>query len=80
MREATSMRSLHTAARAWPPPVLTRESPHAAVKTQLSQKEINELHYIKRKMKKQKLPQWRIYLNKLWFIHGLEDYVAIKNK
>ena len=50
------------------------------MKTQLSQKEINELHYIKRKMKKQKLPQWRIYLNKLWFIHGLEDYVAIKNK
>ena len=31
-------------------------------------------------MKKQKLPQWRVYLNKLWFVHGLEDYVAVKNK
>ena len=31
-------------------------------------------------MKKQKLPQWRVYLNKLRFIHGLDDYVAVKNK
>lgn len=31
-----------------------------------------------RKNENQKLPQYRAYLNKSWYVHGTEDYVAIK--
>ena len=37
-REATTMRSLHTAMKSSPPLATTRESPRAATKTQRSQK------------------------------------------
>lgn len=32
----------------------------------------------KKKNENQKLPQYRAYFNKFWYVHGTEDYVAIK--
>lgn len=34
--------------------------------------------FIGQKNETQKLPRYRAYLNKLWYVHGMEDYVAIK--